>query len=212
MKKKNLSYIIIIFLLGISCVVSWSVHFKTYSQVDTVNIHKFPKIIGDWKSKDLIITESEYEILETRNVFVREYKNAEGQKIQLFIVYSQNNRKVSHPPEVCYKGGGISILSNNRVFVNKPDDGFLIEGNKLLLEQGTTRQVAYYWFKVGGTFTSSYWKQQILIVLKTLFAKPSSSALIRVSTVIEGEKSKIAEDLLKEFSSQIIPLIRTHLP
>jgi len=212
MKRKDISYTIIILLLGLSCIISWKVYFKVYHQVDTVNIHKFPTQIGDWSSKDLIITEKEYAILETRNVFVREYRNSKQEKIHLFIVYSQNNRKVSHPPEICYVGGGISVLGNVHDYLIEEANQKVIQTNKLLLEQGITQQVAFYWFKVGDTFTSSYWKQQFLIVLKTLLGQPSSSALIRVSATIGDNDQPKSESIIKEFSAKVVPLLRTYLP
>lgn len=212
MKKNDFSYSIIIVLISLSCVISWKVYFKTYQQVDTVNIHKFPTQISDWSSKDLIITEKEYTILETRNVFVREYKNSKLEKVHLFIVYSQNNRKVSHPPEICYVGGGISVLGNTRDYLIEEGSRNVVQTNKLLLEQGVTQQVAFYWFKVGNTFTSNYWKQQFLIVLKTLLGQPSSSALIRISATIEGHDQPKTESIIKDFSAKVVPLLRTYLP
>ena len=38
-------------------------------------ITNFPKEFGDWTSTEIAISERDYEILETRNLFVRDYKN-----------------------------------------------------------------------------------------------------------------------------------------
>jgi EpsI family protein len=213
MKNKiDKTYIVIVVALVGAIIVSWGMYFKVYQQADQINIHHFPKTIDGWNSRELLITDDEYAILETRNAFVREYTNQDGRSVRLFIVYSESNRKVSHPPEICYVGGGVTVLSKTEVFANNPDLGYLLKANKLHLEQGSTEQVAFYWFKAGETYTASYWKQQILIAIKTLFGVPSNSAMIRVSTVIVDEDRASAEQLVKDFNTFIIPNLQKYLP
>jgi len=215
MKKqadKNIKFIIIVALFVMATGISWSLYFKVYKQDDVVNIHEFPKSFDDWQSKEIKITEDEYAILETRNAFVRKYTKTTGEEVHLFIVYSENNRKVSHPPEICYIGGGVTILKSDYDFVNLLDETYDLKTNKLLLEQGNNKQVSYYWFKVGSDYTANYLKQQALIVLKTLFRKPSNSALIRVSSVINNNDKEEAEANVEGFIQQITPFLKKYLP
>ena len=222
MKTKDSKFFLIILSLGVGLLVSWSLFFKTYHQADKVNIHLFPKQIQDWSAEELPITKDEYAILETQNAFIRRYFTSSGKEVFLFIVYSENNRKVSHPPEVCYIGNGVSILSHviesipatslkQSELVIKQSE-LVIKSNKLLVEQGQNQQVIYYWFKVGDSFTPNYWKQQMLIVFKTLFGQPSSSALIRISATIKDDDKLQAERDAKEFSNIILPSLFEYLP
>lgn len=215
---KRLKFIFILLLLIASGVVSWRVYFRVYTQEDTVNIHRYPERIGDWVSRDLPMSETEYAILETRNVFVREYKNSQtDEKVYLFIVYSENNRKVSHPPEICYTGSGF-LLVNKRPDVlesrlaQKGGERIRVATQRLLLEQGSFEQMAHYWFKVGSGFTASYWKQQWMIVANTLLGKSSSSALIRISTDVKGGEYEEAEQQIRSFANEAIPLFYRFLP
>ena len=213
MKESDKSYILILLLFILSGVISWALYFKVYRQKDTIDIHQFPKTIGDWTSQDLLITDQEYAILETRNAFARRYFTPYGKEVYLLIVYSQNNRKVSHPPEICYTGSGVTILGNYRDSFNvntNSSQPLVVNVNKLLLEQRDLRQISFYWFKVGNSFTTNYWQQQGLIALKTFFGKSASSALIRVSITIKDSEQKALSDL-KEFSQQIMPFLLTYL-
>ena len=158
------------------------------------------------------ITEDEYALLETRNAFTRRYFTQDGKEVYIFIVYSQHNRKVSHPPEVCYLGNGVSIIKSEMERLDGPKEYSLLKTNKLLLEKGDLRQVAYYWFKVGHSFTANYWKQQGLIALKTLLGKPASSALIRVSASVKDSATANAEQDMKDFIQIMIPLLFKYLP
>lgn len=205
------SYIVLILLLIGAGIISWFLFFKEYQQQDTVNIHRFPKEIGDWKSWDLPISEDVYAVLETRNVFTRQYKNSAGKEAYLMLVYSQNNRKVSHPPEICYAGSGVSILSNEPAYI-KLNSGKSNKVNRLFVEQGDTKQLMYYWFKVGDSFTSNYWKQQFLIVWKTLLGKSASSALIRISVSIDAAGPAKAVETSNEFMQMIFSYFKEYLP
>ena len=210
--KFDKTYISLLAMFLISAAVSWQLYFKTYSQKDTVSIHDFPKTIEGWISEELTITDRERAILETDNVFVRRYTNPEGKEVYLFIVYSQNNRKVSHPPEVCYTGSGATILNSIHDSFLSKDGDLEVRANRITLEQGKKNQILFYWFKVGDTFTSNYWKQQWLIACKSLLGQPSSSALIRVSTPLISEDDPKAIQLLKDFSQIILPYLSKHLP
>lgn len=212
MKKNDKTFIFILLLMLCACLVSWRLYFKVYRQSDTVNIHLLPKSIGEWTSEELTITEDEYAILETRNAFARRYKTPLEKEVIVFIVYSQNNRKVSHPPEVCYRGSGVSVVGNQHATFAVAETNDAIKTNRLFLEQGNFHQIAYYWFKVGDTFTSNYWKQQFLIVLKTLLGQNSSSALIRVSSPVKEIDEVAAEANIQEFSRLLVPLLYKYLP
>jgi len=212
MKKLDRKFIFVLLLLSLSGFVSWNYYFKVYRQEDQVNIHLFPTSVGDWISEEIPITEDDYAILETRNAFTRKYKTPEGQSVNLFIVYSESNRKVSHPPEICYLGSGISVIDNTHSLITSEDQKEVIKANRLLLEHGRFHQVAYYWFKVGDTFVSNYWKQQVMIVFNTLLGRPSSSALIRVSTTIRDHDIAKADEGVQSFTRGIIPHLYNFLP
>jgi EpsI family protein len=158
------------------------------------------------------LTEREYRILETRNAFVREYTSQAGETVYIFIVYSQYNRKVSHPPEICYIGGGVNVLNDSNDFIAISGKADTIPTKKLFLEKGSTQQIAYYWFKVGDSFVSNYWIQQALITWRTFTGQSASSALIRVSADVKEDGKAGAEKLIKEFCQSMVPLIPQFLP
>ena len=209
MSKK---YLIVGVLFCAVAVFSWKLYFFQSLQQDTFNIHNFPKTIANWTSEELSITDDEYAILETKNAFVRRYKNPGGKEVYLYIVYSQFNRKVAHPPEICYSGSGISIINNVRelfLIQNFPQP---IAANRLLLEKENFQQFSYYWFKVGDIFTPNYWKQQLLIARYSLMGKNKGSALIRLSVDIKEGGKDDAVSTAKEFANLAVPIIQKFLP
>ena len=192
MKENSKSVMLICLTLAATLVISWFLFFKQAVEKDTIDINHFPKTIGTWDSVDLPITKDEFAILETKNAFVRLYTNSvDKTKVYLYLVYSQTNRKVAHPPEICYTGSGLSIIEDVHDTIPVQYKNLTIQANRLRMSKGNFTQIAYYWFKVGDRFTPNYWKQQILIVFYTLLGRHPSSALVRVSAdVVDNDINK----------------------
>jgi EpsI family protein len=210
MKNKSLGYSLILILFVISTAISWSLYFRNYWQSDTVDISEFPDVIGDWTSEELPLSDYELAILETDNAFVRRYTNTVGDEVYLFIVYSQNNRKVSHPPEICYTGSGATIFKSQKDHLKT--EGRDLEVVRFNVELAHFDQIIYYWFKVGDAYTSSYWKQQGLIAVKSLLGQPSSSALIRLSCTVKNDDEPQAVESIERFAQGILQYIPQYLP
>jgi EpsI family protein len=204
-------YIIIIILLVLAGFASWKNYFQTYRQKDTVSIHSFPEEIQGWTSEEIPMTEKEYAILETKNTFVRKYTSPDESKtVFLYVVYSQTNRRVAHEPELCYSGGGMTLVKKFQDTFTS--GGRTYQAQHLRFEQGNRKDIVFYWFKVGDTFTASYLKQQILIAVKSLLGQPRSSALIRLSAVVLDHDTDKAVRDIKEFAGLIVPHLEQHLP
>ena len=130
----------------------------------------------------------------------------------LFIVYSQHNRKVAHPPEVCYTGSGATILNESLINVDLGQGQGNLGVNRFVSEQRGRKLLTYYWFKVGNSFTPSYWKQQFLIAVKTLFGRPASSAMVRLSVVFDESENLKADRMIQDFTRLILSAVKQYLP
>jgi len=190
-KNSNIAYIVLIVALVISAVFSINLFFLEKSDKDIVSVLKFPNIVGQWQGKDLPITEKEYKILETRNLITKEYKNKQGEKIYLFVIYSETNRSVFHPPEVCMVGGGLDLV--NKESVSMPLRSVDITLNKMNAEKKNYKELVLYCYKAGNIYTSSYYLQQAYLALHQLFGKRVPGATIRVSMKVGRNESQTYE-------------------
>ena len=201
----------VIGLLLVTAIISLGLYFRQAPQNDTVDIQQFPKSLGDWASVDLPITSDQKAILETDNVFVRRYTHRhDGREVYLFIVYSQHNRKVAHPPEVCYAGSGMSVLDSVKDKISVGGDE--IEANRLRLGKKGSEQIINYWFKVGDRFTANYWKQQALVAFYALIGRPAGSALVRISADVVNHDPQNAAANIKVFTTLVVPELSKYLP
>jgi len=203
---KNITFILAaVILLAVAVISNMPAKFDPRQETQMSN---FPKKIEDWEGEDIVLQERDYEILETRNLIMRNYKNlTRGDKVNLYIIYSSDNRKALHPPEVCYTGGGGTIVEKGVTALNT---NFKV--NKFIIESKNYSQLVVYWFKSGDLSTYSYIGQQLKTVKDRLLQKKTSGAMIRISTEIDPSNPNKAINLIKSFCECIIPLTDRYVP
>lgn len=205
----NKTFLIATAILSVVAVFGFITYLPT--RIDSsskINVTEFPKKIGQWSSTDIPISESDYEILETRNLIVRDYKNPKGESVQLYLIYSEDNRKVSHPPEVCYMGSGVTVADKTQTRISDS-----VTANKLLVEKEHARQLVVYWYKAGGLNTDKYLQQQLKVVADRTFGKRTSGALIRMTFDLTKDKDQdYGLNLIKSFYAEIAPLLDKYVP
>ncbi len=165
---------------------------------------KIPLVIAGWKGENLKIPSYVYEILETKNLLMRQYTNENGDKIVLTIVCSEGNRGSFHPPEICYAGSGVDLVEKRveTLALPKKED---LKVNKLIMKSSEGLTTAWYWFLAGDNFVSNYYQQQLRFLVDAMRGKILQGALIRVSA--HGKNEEI-EGRCKSFIIQLIPYIQ----
>jgi len=204
----NKTFIAVIFILILVSIVGLLSYLPTrFDSMSNVKMEDIPKTIGEWSATDIPLLERDYQILETRNLIMREYKNPAGEVVYLYIIYSEGNRKVAHPPEVCFMGSGATIVNKTPLQLNQS-----IVANKLNIEKDDLQQVVLYWFRAGNLNTDKYSKQQTQFVLNRLLRKRTSGAMIRISTDIKDGKEEPALQRVKSFTAELVPLLDKYVP
>lgn len=202
--KIPLGHITVVLLLLFASVFSLKLFFRQIQEKDLLSINTFPFEFDEWKGTDIELTEREYEILETRNILVREYENSKNEKIMLFIIYSETNRSVIHPPEVCLIGSGISIMDKKKESMEFGDKKFWT--NKLYTEKKGRKQLMLYSYKAGNLYTDNYYLQQACFAFNQLFSKQKGGATVRVSMILkDSEESTL--NTLKYFMQRTMEIM-----
>lgn len=206
--KNNKQVITILMILMVTLLISLPAYLIVPKTKGEVLVSKLHMQIGEWKGIDLPIEARAFEILETKNLILREYTRGDT-KVYLYIIYSQDNRKVSHPPEVCFEGSGITIIKKDKIQMelanNNPTGagtraGRKILANKLIVEKDGISNVIVYWYKAGDYYIDNYLKQQLRIALSRLQFKRTSGALIRLSAEITPSNPDRALANIKAFA------------
>ncbi|MDD5136043.1 MAG: EpsI family protein [Candidatus Omnitrophica bacterium] len=204
--KNTLGYAAIIALLVATSILSLNLFLREKTAHDKLDISTFPYKVMNWQGRDLPITEKEYAILETRNLISREYTNPAGEKIYLFIIYSETNRAVFHPPEVCLIGSGITIADKVPEEVKFDKRAFLT--NKLFLENGPRKDIALYCYRAGDLYTDNFYLQQGYLAIHQIFGRLIPGATIRLTMASNGDE-KATLPTMKNFLKEAIGILDT---
>lgn len=202
------TFIIVLIILVIVAIFSIIAYLPAqFDATTSVRISDFPKVIDEWKGEDIPLDKRTYDLLETDNLIMRDYTNPQGDVVNLYIIYSQTNRKVSHPPEICLQGEGAVVVEKSVARISPA-----LSAAKLILEKKDFQEAAFYWYKAGPAFTSEYLRQQVKASIDRMLGKQTSVALIRVIAQIKGQDRESAFTLLTSFSRKIEPLLHQYAP
>jgi len=160
---------------------------------------------------DMEMDERTLTILETRDYLLRRYVRPGSPPVDFCMVFSEDNRKGTHPPDLCLEGGGQDIVAKADLLVEVGDGLDPIPCRELLVQDGARRTYFIYTYRCGDAYTASFWRQQMTIFLNGLLSRNASGALIRVSTPVErnlGEARRRSVRLLRA----AVPLLNRNLP
>jgi len=134
------------------------------------------------QSYDMEMDEQTLTILETRDYLFRRYVRPGAPPTDFCIIFSEDNRKGTHPPDLCLEGGGQDIIAKANVTLDGVPGHSTIPCRELIVQSGGQRHYYLYTYRCGSTYTPSFWEQQLRIFLNGLLGRNGSGALIRVST------------------------------
>ncbi len=194
-------------LLALTAVVSVLTLYPTQHESGVNRTSRVPLVVGDWFGRDLAVGEDVKRILETDDVIQRNYVNPvlSPVPVQLAVVFSADNRRVAHPPEVCYKAAGWEV--NHKSTIEPQGLSPMI---RLILADGGERELVLYCYKAGPELTANYLRQQFNLMTNQLFTGATSSVLIRLSTMIH-KSEQTATDRVLAFARRMMPELAAEL-
>ena len=153
-------------------------------------------------------------ILQTDDIVNLQYTAPDGASFGVMIVFSQNNRKGTHEPEVCIEGGGSRIVSKRQLRVDAEGLGRSrsLPMRELISQAGGRQYLHLYVYKAGTTYTPSFFQQQLRIFLNGLLRSNSAGALIRFDVPIEGDRTESARKLARDAVRTLMTSIDRNLP
>lgn len=147
----------------------------------------------------------------------RIYESGAG-PIGLYIGYYQSQRQgdAIHSPLNCLPGAGWQPVDRARVTVDVA--GHVrrapIEINRIVIEKGDERQVAFYWYQSRGRVEASEYWSKFHLIADAIRLNRTDAALVRVIVPIARQdmSAERAEDRGLEFIRTMFPLLGSYLP
>ena len=124
---------------------------------------------------------------------------------------SQYSGNAAHSPLVCIPGGGWQVEDGGIVAIPTAGGGNL-EASRLIISQGTDKQLVYFWFVEGGRHETNEYAAKLRLFQNAVLHNRRDGALVRFVTPVDGGDVARADRTLKEFVAEAAPLLPAYVP
>lgn len=173
---------------------------------------EFPKTIGDFT----FVGSQQFSDAVIENAGMDEYimwsyKDPDGYVLGLYVGFyrDQTEGSIIHSPKHCMPGSGWEP-SESGVVDFQDVQGRQFKVNRMVLQKGVDKQLAYYWYQGRGRVLASEYADRAYMVLDSITSKRSDGALVRIT----GPGNNVEEYSKKQqqFMSVLMPVLEKSLP
>lgn len=176
--------------------VFWPVSTPAPPQRDSFST--FPRNLGDWSGSAQSLTPDVEKVLGADDyVNITYFAANAAEPVNVFAAYylKQTEGSGIHSPEVCLPTGGweVSGITTHSVdMTGTPYGKFQV--NRAVIQQGTLKQLVYYWFEQRGKRMTNDYLVKASVVWDSLTRGRSDGALVRFVTPIGPEETEADAD------------------
>jgi exosortase D (VPLPA-CTERM-specific) len=174
----------------------------------------FPNTLGEWRGNRQSMEQVYLDVLNLGDYLLVDYNDGTGGRINLYVAYneSQSKGKSAHSPSTCLPGGGWLFRESGLVDVTTPD-GKKLTVQRAVMEKTGQLQVSYYWFSQRGRVLHNLYELKLFAFWDALTKQRTDGALVRIICPVGAtENIEHAEQRLKAFVRQVVPVLDTYLP
>ena len=176
----------------------------------------FPVQVEQWKGRVGKLETIYLDALKLTDYALTDYTNAQGQLVNFYSAYYESQRKgqSAHSPKSCLPGGGWVMEQFGQMTI----DGATVLGlplrvNRVVIAQGQSRQLVYYWFQQRGRVITNEYLVKWYVFWDGLTKNRSDGALVRLVTPLrEGQDLAQADALMRDFVSKIAGQLPRFIP
>ena len=176
----------------------WSVQYRTgvaAAQAATFEVAGLPLQLGEWTGASAEIDPMLARAVGAISLIDRRYENDAGRRASVHLAtFPTAEVTLPHPPDLCYTGGGWTIL-NDEWQRDTRDRQYRL----MVVEQEGARSAVVYWYQLGSDVASNRDELRKILQKRRLEGKgwpPLVKVLIQVPIHFSGDDFKpAAEDL-----------------
>lgn len=170
-------------------------------------LDRFPLKLGSWDGRDVTIPPGQLAVLRANAVLMREYSQASGPPVTLYVAYfaAQREGTAMHSPLHCIPGAGWEVARQAVLPISSAALG-TIGANKVIFGNGDARMLVVYWYVEQGRSERGELEGAMATLWHAIFERRSDGCLIRVSAPMVGSEQTTLNELLK-FVNQSAPLL-----
>jgi exosortase D (VPLPA-CTERM-specific) len=176
----------------------------------------FPTVIDEWQGEPDRLDQISRNVLKLDDYALLDYRNDKGHVINFYSAYysSQRTGVSIHSPKTCLPGGGAEIVSSDTTEVTDVTlNSSPLRVNRVLMAQGESRQLVYYWFQQRGRVITNEYAVKWYLLVDSLFMSRTDGALVRVTTPLShGEEVEDADKRIEEFIRSVVQSLDKYIP
>ncbi len=145
------------------------------------------------------------------NTISHTYEGADGAPIELFIGYRGRQPGKAHlrSPRMVFPRNWNYVWDEPALL---PLPNAAVNGKWMLIGNGTTMQLVYYWYEMQGRSFSSEWRYRLSVASSALAGR-HDGAVIRIATAFsQNESLESTKERLRKFTEVLYPELRAVLP
>ena len=172
----------------------------------------FPREIAGWQGADMPVEMSALAALNATDHLSVNYAKGDD-VINVWSAYyeSQYSGNAAHSPLVCIPGGGWRIEDGGIAEVPMAG-GAPLRASRLIISQGTDKQLVYFWFVEGGRHETGEYAAKYRLFANAVLHNRRDGALVRFVTPVPGGDLGRADATLKSFIAEAAPLLPAYVP
>ena len=167
-----------------------------------------------WRTEVRPIEPEIAEVLAADDSIVVDMQSPEGKAYNLYMAYLNSRRdgRSWHSPRQCIPGGGWQITSHT-VRQEAFDNGKRINFNRLVIENGSQRQLVYYWYDQRGRRIANEFVQKFWVVVDSVIRKRKEGEMVRlIVPVPEGASLDEADKSLVAYMDKVQRFLPAYVP
>jgi EpsI family protein len=158
--------------------------------------------------RDIEMDYKRYTALDPNSLIFRDYRNEDGNIVNLAVVYHQNDRWGAHDPTICYKSQGWTV-SPLQEAPSVEVDGRRIDLDGFVVKKGTyTSLVYYFWFSSRDKLVASRTRQMVDMVVSGLVRGYTESGFVRFSIGFSPFDRERKSETLKDFVEEFVHVLQ----
>jgi len=172
--------------------------------------------LGEWRGRRESIQKLYLDILQLDDYVNANYVQDGKAPVNFYTAYyaSQRGSASTHSPASCLPGGGWLIKSFAQSQLNGVQAGGApLTVNRVIIQQGSTQQLVYYWFQQRGREMTNEYLVKWYLFWDSLTRQRTDGAMVRIITPIpQGESTAAADARLTEFTKLAVSKLGGFVP
>jgi exosortase D (VPLPA-CTERM-specific) len=176
----------------------------------------FPMQLGQWRGRPEPIDKIYLDYLQLDDYVNANYVQPAKPAVNFYTAWygSQRTGVSTHSPAGCMPAGGWLIKSFEQSQLKGVSQaGVPLTVNRVVIQQGSTKQLVYYWFQQRGRDITNEYLVKWYLFWDSLTRSRTDGALVRIITPIaQDESMDLADARLTEFTHHVVSGLPSFVP